>query len=163
MGLLEDRRKKAESKRDCVINRRLETEKKEDCENQKKVKASMDLIQKRLKDVELAKQKESERIRQEVIAKQQSVIETRQQLEKQQYKRMLKKEKACFIREQAAESQLRKDEFFHFMEKLTKSAGAFDKLMKLGLDFENPDPSQFNIDALMSALKSDSQPSPAKK
>merc|ERR1712204_19364 len=126
--------------------------------------------------------KESERIRQEVIAKQ-SVIETRQQLEKKQFKRMLKKEKsfvhkqekateviqlkqelACFIREQAAESQLRKDEFFHFMEKLTKSAGAFDKLMKLGLDFDNPDPSQFNIDALMSALKSDSQPSsPAKK
>merc|ERR1712087_970176 len=68
----------------------------------------------------------------------------------------LKVEIARFVRDEASKSQLRKDEFFEFMEKLTKSAGAFDKLSSLGLNFDNPDPAQFNIEALMKALQSPS-------
>merc|ERR1712130_622345 len=108
-----------------------------------------------------AKAKEVERKRRELARQtEQEILHKKKSLEERQMKadevNVLKQELSTFIREQAAESQLRKDEFFHFMEKLTKSAGAFDKLSKLNLDFEHPDPSQFNVEVLMKALKGDS-------
>ncbi|ETO27099.1 virulent strain associated lipoprotein [Reticulomyxa filosa] len=174
---LRERRENAYKKRLIVLSRKEQKLLEEESKSMSLVEESIKSINKRIDNVKNRRRKLKEKLRQEIENKLQSAKKRKEEIElekeneigqkKSELEKKFKKAEAVLSfksnmvqlsRDHVAEQLLRKQEFSELLEKLARSQDGFEKLLKLGLDFENPDPEKFSPGYLLQKLQQVNSP-----